>query len=171
MKQKQVKKFFKSKTFQKKRYISSFFRFLKIASEDDLEQILIMLHGFREQFCQTNEFLPPLDEETKDEWQKYYLSMSIDNPQPIYDDFVTWVMPEQIVLNIDEYKKLEFFSNRWKSFLMHDNELIQICLSLSVNDIFKIESTTILQQLSVNIPTKTEANTWQQEIKTIDSKS
>lgn len=136
-----------------------------------MEQILIMLHGFREQFHQTNEFLPSLTDETKDEWQKYYLTTSIDNSQPSNDDFITWLMPKQMILNIHEFKKLEFFSNRWKSFLINDKQLIPICLGLTVNEIFKIESTTILQQLSVNTSMTMENIIQKQEIKSTESKS
>ena len=109
----------------------------------------MLLHFFKENYSQTDVFLPPYSNDTHTDWQKYFLSISIMKSESDKESELSWMSPDIVTVKAEDLKKLQFLSKRWKSVSMNDPTLIHICLRITSEDLFVTDSTTILQQLSM----------------------
>lgn len=120
------------------------------ANESEFESIFTFLHYLRENYPQTEVFLPPLSSETVQQWKNVYSSsVTLLKKDSSYEIEPEWMFPEKLSLSHPEIAKVKFLSTSLKTIFLTDTTLIQICLRIVPDDIFIVDSSTVSQQLSV----------------------
>uniref|UniRef100_A0A914Y3Q9 Uncharacterized protein n=1 Tax=Panagrolaimus superbus TaxID=310955 RepID=A0A914Y3Q9_9BILA len=127
-----------------------FQNFLNHASESDFDSVFTFLHYLRENYRQKEVFLPPLSNDTLQQWQSVYSSSAVLlRKDSSYEAEPEWMFPEKLNLTAPDISKVKFLSTVMKTIFLNDPKLIQICLRIIPDDIFVADSFTISQQLSV----------------------
>uniref|UniRef100_A0AC34G4H9 Uncharacterized protein n=1 Tax=Panagrolaimus sp. ES5 TaxID=591445 RepID=A0AC34G4H9_9BILA len=127
-----------------------FQNFLNHASESDFDSVFTFLHYLRENYRQKEVFLPPLSNDTLQQWQSVYSSSAgLLRKDSSYEVEPEWMFPEKLNLTAPDISKVKFLSNVMKTIFLNDPKLIQICLRIIPDDIFVADTFTISQQLSV----------------------
>uniref|UniRef100_A0AC35FJT7 Uncharacterized protein n=1 Tax=Panagrolaimus sp. PS1159 TaxID=55785 RepID=A0AC35FJT7_9BILA len=127
-----------------------FQNFLNNATESEFDSIFTFLHYLRENYRQKEVFLPPLSNDTLQQWQNVYSSSAtLLRRDSSYETEPEWMFPEKLNLTAPDISKVKFLSNVMKTIFLNDPKLIQICLRIIPDDIFVADSFTVTQQLSI----------------------